>query len=75
MASSFEAAFSLRGKRILTTGSASGIGRAFALLAAEAGASIAMLDLNSQGLEETAAQGSRIRGVPAQKIMLLRRVL
>jgi 2-hydroxycyclohexanecarboxyl-CoA dehydrogenase len=55
-ASTLEESFSLRGKRILATGSASGIGRTFALLAAQSGASIAMLDQNGDGLAQTAAQ-------------------
>ena len=52
---SLQESFGLAGKRLLATGSASGIGRAFALLAAEAGASLALLDLNEQGLAETHA--------------------
>jgi 2-hydroxycyclohexanecarboxyl-CoA dehydrogenase len=57
-AATLEESFSLRGKRILATGSASGIGKAFALLAAESGASLAMLDVNGDGLAETAAQAT-----------------
>jgi 2-hydroxycyclohexanecarboxyl-CoA dehydrogenase len=43
----------LRGKRVLVTGAASGIGREVAILAANDGARVAMLDINVAGLEET----------------------
>lgn len=43
----------LRGKRVLVTGAASGIGREVATLAANDGARVAMLDINAAGLEET----------------------
>jgi NAD(P)-dependent dehydrogenase (short-subunit alcohol dehydrogenase family) len=42
-------------KRALVTGAASGIGRATALLLAERGAAVACLDVNEEGLAETAA--------------------
>jgi 2-hydroxycyclohexanecarboxyl-CoA dehydrogenase len=48
--------FSLTGKRILITGAASGMGRAFALLAAADGADVGLLDINEEGLAETGAQ-------------------
>jgi len=45
--------FSLRGKRILITGAASGMGRAFALHAAADGASVGLLDIDGDGLAGT----------------------
>jgi NAD(P)-dependent dehydrogenase (short-subunit alcohol dehydrogenase family) len=45
----------LEGKRAIITGAASGIGRASALLFAERGARLVIADLNSAGLEQTAA--------------------
>ena len=44
----------LTGKIALVTGSASGIGRASAIRLAEDGADIALLDINREGIEETA---------------------
>src|SRR4051794_38241797 len=49
-----DASFSLAGKRILVTGAASGMGRAFSVLAAADGAALALLDINADGLAETA---------------------
>jgi len=46
--------FSLEGKTILITGSASGIGRATSLQCAEMGAKVILMDLNENGLKETA---------------------
>jgi 2-hydroxycyclohexanecarboxyl-CoA dehydrogenase len=54
--------FSLKGKRILITGAASGMGRAFALHAAADGASVGLLDIDGDGLAATVeqlAQGAR----------------
>jgi NAD(P)-dependent dehydrogenase (short-subunit alcohol dehydrogenase family) len=45
---------SLTGRAALVTGAASGIGRASALLFAEAGASLTLVDVNRDGLESTA---------------------
>jgi NAD(P)-dependent dehydrogenase (short-subunit alcohol dehydrogenase family) len=45
---------SLTGRTALITGAASGIGRASALLFAEAGASLTLVDVNRDGLESTA---------------------
>jgi 2-hydroxycyclohexanecarboxyl-CoA dehydrogenase len=47
--------FSLAGRRILITGAASGMGRAFAQLAAADDAHVGLLDLNAGGLDETVA--------------------
>lgn len=47
---------SLTGKCALVTGAASGIGRASALGFAAAGASVALVDIDREGLDETAAQ-------------------
>ena len=61
------AEFDLAGKRMLITGAASGIGREFAQLAAEAGASLALLDVNTDGLEETAqslAEDAKVEIIP-----------
>ncbi|MCX4647038.1 SDR family NAD(P)-dependent oxidoreductase [Streptomyces sp. NBC_01446] len=46
----------LRGRRIAVTGAASGIGRATALLFAQEGASLALLDRDPDGLKETAQE-------------------
>lgn len=51
--------FSLEGKTILVTGSASGIGRATAIQCSEMGAKVIMMDLNEQGLKETKGLLSR----------------
>ncbi|MFA4926869.1 MAG: SDR family oxidoreductase [Patulibacter sp.] len=57
---------SLDGARTLITGAASGIGRATALRAARAGASVFLTDLDADGLQGTAAlvgeQGGRVLG-------------
>jgi len=44
----------LSGRAVLITGAASGIGRASALAFAAAGASVALMDINTGGLAETA---------------------
>jgi NAD(P)-dependent dehydrogenase (short-subunit alcohol dehydrogenase family) len=46
----------LRGRTVLVTGSASGIGRESALAFARRGADLVLCDLNAAGLEETAAK-------------------
>jgi NAD(P)-dependent dehydrogenase (short-subunit alcohol dehydrogenase family) len=45
----------LAGKRVVVTGAAGGLGRAFALAFADAGAQVIAADLNLAGAEETAA--------------------
>jgi 2-hydroxycyclohexanecarboxyl-CoA dehydrogenase len=50
-----DASFSLSGKRILITGAASGMAREFARLASADGADVGLLDINGEGLKETAA--------------------
>lgn len=47
---------SLRGKRSLVTGAASGIGRAIALALAREGADVGLLDINKEGLRDTAKE-------------------
>ncbi|MEU8588521.1 SDR family NAD(P)-dependent oxidoreductase [Streptomyces sp. NPDC048664] len=48
-------AYDLSGRTVFVTGAAGGIGRASALLLAQAGASVHCADHDAQGLEETAA--------------------
>jgi NAD(P)-dependent dehydrogenase (short-subunit alcohol dehydrogenase family) len=48
----------LSGRAALITGAASGIGRASALAFASAGASVALLDIDAEGLADTAAAAS-----------------
>jgi NAD(P)-dependent dehydrogenase (short-subunit alcohol dehydrogenase family) len=45
----------LEGKRVVVTGAATGLGRAFALAFGEAGAEVMAVDVNVKGAEETAA--------------------
>lgn len=46
----------MKGKAALVTGAASGLGRATALKLAQAGADVCVVDVNADGLEETAAR-------------------
>jgi NAD(P)-dependent dehydrogenase (short-subunit alcohol dehydrogenase family) len=50
----------LEGKRIIVTGAAIGLGRAFALAFAKAGAKVFAVDVNEAGAKETAALASNI---------------
>jgi NAD(P)-dependent dehydrogenase (short-subunit alcohol dehydrogenase family) len=45
----------LEGKRVIVTGAAIGLGRAFALAFAAAGARVLAVDVNEAGAKETAA--------------------
>ena len=49
-------AIDMTGKVALVTGAASGLGRATAIKLAEAGAAVFLVDVNAQGLAETAAE-------------------
>jgi NAD(P)-dependent dehydrogenase (short-subunit alcohol dehydrogenase family) len=55
------------GKAALVTGAASGLGRATALALAQAGADICVVDVNAEGLEETAAQ---VRALDRQAVVV-----
>ena len=58
----------LSGRAALVTGAASGIGRASALAFASAGASVALLDVDAEGLADTAAT-ARAAGVRAEALV------
>ena len=58
----------LSGRAALITGAASGIGRASALAFASAGASVALLDIDAEGLADTAS-GARAAGVRAEVLV------
>ena len=58
----------LSGRAALITGAASGIGRASALAFASAGASVALLDIDAEGLADTAATASAA-GVRAEVLV------
>src|SRR3546814_20859257 len=49
-------AIEMKGKAALVTGAASGLGRATAIKLAHAGADVCIVDLNVEGLDETATQ-------------------
>ena len=51
-----------RGKTIIITGAASGIGRATALIFAREGANVVCADINEKGADETAAEVNRTGG-------------
>ena len=48
--------FSLTNKKAVVTGAASGIGKAIAIVFAKQGAQVELLDMNEQGLQETAKE-------------------
>src|SRR5262249_39968676 len=58
----------LSGRAALITGAASGIGRASALAFASAGASVALLDIDAEGLADTAA-AARAAGGRAEALV------
>ena len=58
----------LSGRAALITGAASGIGRASALAFASAGASVALIDIDAEGLADTAAAASAA-GVRAEALV------
>jgi NAD(P)-dependent dehydrogenase (short-subunit alcohol dehydrogenase family) len=58
----------LSGRAALITGAASGIGRASALAFAAAGACVALVDIDADGLEDTAA-AARALGPPAEIVL------
>ena len=52
----------MKGKAAIVTGAASGLGRATALKLAQAGADVCIVDVNAEGLAETAAQIHALHG-------------
>ena len=54
--------FSLVNKKAVVTGAASGIGKAIAIIFAKQGAQVELLDMNEQGLQETAKEISDAGG-------------
>jgi 2-keto-3-deoxy-L-fuconate dehydrogenase len=58
----------LSGRAALITGAASGIGRASALAFASAGALVALLDIDAEGLADTAA-AVRVAGARAEVLV------
>ncbi len=60
----------LAGKVIAVTGAASGIGQAFALLAAARGAKLSLADVSKEGLERVAAELKATPGVAADSVLI-----
>ncbi len=58
----FDESFSLKGKVALITGAGSGLGRATAMLFGRKGATLALVDINMAGIEETAARMAEYQG-------------
>jgi len=61
--------FSLAGKTALVTGAAQGIGKAFAIALAEAGAAVAILDINKEMAESTAHEIGCLPGIDSENIV------
>lgn len=61
----------LRGKKLLVTGAASGMGRAFARLASDQGADLALFDRNADGLEAVRGELAAVGRVVAHAIDLV----
>jgi len=59
---SLEAMFDVRGKSVIVTGGASGIGRAYAEIMAQQGARVCIFDLDPVGLDKTVADFSAAGG-------------
>jgi NAD(P)-dependent dehydrogenase (short-subunit alcohol dehydrogenase family) len=57
--------FSLTNKKAVVTGAASGIGKAIAIVFAKQGAKVELLDMNEQGLQETAKEITAAGGTAA----------
>ena len=57
----------MSGKAALVTGAASGLGRATAMALAKAGADLCLVDVNTEGLEETAVQ---VRGLGRKAVVV-----
>lgn len=62
------ATYDLRGKKTLITGAGSGIGRATALAAADAGAELFLTDINGSGLAETVDSVGRAGGTVSHSL-------
>ncbi|PJJ61501.1 SDR family NAD(P)-dependent oxidoreductase [Compostimonas suwonensis] len=60
--SASECLVDLRGRRALVTGGGSGIGRASAILLADAGARVTAVDVSGDGLEQTVGAADGLRG-------------
>ena len=59
--------FDLSGRVALVSGAAQGMGRAMAMGFAEAGADVMICDINSEGVQATAAQIEKLKLRPAEE--------